>query len=256
LFGSRTTTYRVAISWATATTLAGSICSIFLAQTLIAQFSGKGIVPDALVGSEPFLLAVALGTGLTVILATRLGFPVSTTHGLTGAIIGSGVVAVGDQVAFAALGKQFFLPLVLSPILAIVIGAVLYAVFHFARVWLSIEKGTCVCVGNEVQWVAQPQLVTALAAPQARIAVVVDDETHCAERYIGKFFGINCQHAMDAAHFLSAGIVSFARGLNDTPKIAALLLAARALELRGGLLLVAVTMAVGGYWVRAGSPKP
>ena len=32
---------------------------------------------------------------------------------------------------------------------------------------------------------------------------------------------------MDATHFLSAGIVSFARGLNDTPKIAAMLLVVR-----------------------------
>ena len=246
LFGSRTTTYRVAISWATATTLAGSICSIFLAQALLAKFSGQGIVPDALVGSEHFLVAVALGAGLTVILATRLGFPVSTTHGLTGAIIGSDLVAVGDQVAFGALGKQFFLPLVLSPLLAVVIGATLYVVLHFARLRLRIGKGTCVCVGSEMQSIAQPQSVAVLAAPQPRIAVAVDDEARCAQRYIGKFVGINCQTAMDAAHFLSAGIVSFARGLNDTPKIAALLLAARALELRSGLVLVAVTMAIGG----------
>lgn len=52
LFGSRTTTYRTAITWATLATFAGSVCSIFLAQSLLKKFSGKGLVPDALVGSS------------------------------------------------------------------------------------------------------------------------------------------------------------------------------------------------------------
>ena len=73
LFGSRTTTYRTAITWATLTTFAGSVCAIFLAQSLLVKFSGKGLVPDALVGSEPFLLAVALGAGLTVMLVLCRG---------------------------------------------------------------------------------------------------------------------------------------------------------------------------------------
>jgi PiT family inorganic phosphate transporter len=51
---------------------------------------------------------------------------------------------------------------------------------------------------------------------------------------------------MDAAHFLSAGIVSFARGLNDTPKIAAMLLVVRALDIRWGIVAMAVAIAIGG----------
>ena len=51
LFGSGTCSYRTAISWATITTFAGSIMSIFLAQALLKKFSGKGIVPDQFVGS-------------------------------------------------------------------------------------------------------------------------------------------------------------------------------------------------------------
>ena len=46
LFGSRTSGYRTAISWATITTCAGSILSIFLAQTSLmkkcaAHFAGR-----------------------------------------------------------------------------------------------------------------------------------------------------------------------------------------------------------------------
>lgn len=70
LFGSRTCNYRTAISWATIATFAGSIMSIFLAQTLLKKFSSRGFVPDHFVGSEYFLLAVAIGAGLTVIIAT------------------------------------------------------------------------------------------------------------------------------------------------------------------------------------------
>src|ERR1700720_2406674 len=114
LFGSRTCYYRTAISWATITTFAGSIASIFLAQTLLKKFSGKGIVPDQFVGSEYFVLAVAIGAGLTVIMATLTGFPISPKHALTGAIIGCGVVAVGSRINLAALGKGFLLPLLLS----------------------------------------------------------------------------------------------------------------------------------------------
>ena len=51
---------------------------------------------------------------------------------------------------------------------------------------------------------------------------------------------------LDTLHFLSGGAASFARGLNDTPKMAALLMVAHALDIRWGFLAVAVMMAVGG----------
>ena len=247
LFGSGTTTYRTAISWATVTTFAGSVCSIFLAQSLLRKFSGKGLVPDALVGSEHFLLAVALGAGLTVILATRFGFPISTTHGLTGAIVGSGLVAVGGQVAFGVLGKAFLLPLMLSPLLAVLLGALLYLAFRFARLRLGITKESCVCIGTEQRVIPLPQPASLFAVQRAAaVALAVDSEAHCSERYAGAFLGIHCQRTMDAAHFVSSGVVSFARGLNDTPKMAALLLVVQAFDIRWGLVIVAAAIAVGG----------
>ena len=77
LFCSGTTNYKQAIGWATVTTFAGSVCSIFLAQALVKNFSGKGLVPYALTASPNFLLSVALAAGLTVIIATVASFPVS-----------------------------------------------------------------------------------------------------------------------------------------------------------------------------------
>jgi inorganic phosphate transporter, PiT family len=246
LFGSRTCNYRTAITWATMTMFAGSIMSIFLAQALLKKFSGKGIVPDHFVRSEYFLLAVAIGAGLTVILATVTGFPISTTHALTGAIIGCGLVAVGSQVNLSALGQGFILPLLLSPILAIVVAGGLYIFFHGLRVATGTTKEWCICVGTEEKVVAIPLSAFALCGAASTITLTVDEQENCRERYAGSFLGIGSQKVVDAAHFLSAGTVSFARGLNDAPKIVALLLIWKALDVRWGFAAVAATMAIGG----------
>lgn len=248
LFGSQTCSYRTAISWASITTFAGSIASIFLAQTLLKKFSGKGIVPDQIAGSEYFLLAVAIGAGVTVIIATFTGFPISTTHALTGAIVGCGFVAVGLGVNVSALGRGFVLPLLLSPILAIAVTGTLYVLFRALRIATGVTKEWCICVGAEERIVAIPQPSSAfvLRSAPATLTLAVDEQENCRERYAGSFLGINSQQVMDAGHFLSAGTVSFARGLNDTPKIVALLLLWKALDIRWGFAAVASTMAIGG----------
>lgn len=247
LFGSRTTNYRTAIGWATLTTGAGSIAAIFLAQGLLKKFSGKGLVPDALTAQPEFLLAVALGAGATVILATLLGFPISTTHGLTGALVGAGVVSGIGGVNFAALGKNFVTPLLLAPLLAVVGGAVVYCLLRGLRLASGINKEMCICVGTETQVipVARPDGVFA-AEVLPRVSVTADQPSVCWQKYTGTFLGVNAGRLVDAMHFMSAGAVSFARGLNDTPKVAALLLVATALDIQWGLVAVGVAMAAGG----------
>jgi len=248
LFGSGTCSYRTAITWATIATFAGSILSAFLAQTLLSKFSGKGIVPDHLAGSASFVLAVALAAGLTVILATITGFPVSTTHALLGAITGCGFIAVGAAVNVTALANGFVLPLLLSPILAILLGGLLYLLFHCARIASGLRKEWCVCLGTEEEVIEMPQpdsllRLRPLALPSH---LAIAEAEHCRQRYRGHFLGITSQQLVDLAHFLSAGMVSFARGLNDTPKIVALLLLGKALNIRFGFLAVALMMAIGG----------
>jgi PiT family inorganic phosphate transporter len=51
---------------------------------------------------------------------------------------------------------------------------------------------------------------------------------------------------LDYAHYLSAGVVSFARGLNDTPKIVGLLLVIQLFSIEWGMIFIAVTIAAGG----------
>jgi PiT family inorganic phosphate transporter len=252
IYGSGTAGYKTSITWATITTAAGSAASIFLAQALLKKFSGKGLIPDAFTGSEYFLLAVAVGAGLTVILATRLGFPISTTHAILGSMIGSGLVAVGfGGLNFSALGKGFVTPLLLSPVLAVVAGAILYGIFHALCHILGIPKEWCACIGERQQVIAMPQGSTfALRAIPMPELILVEGETvsSCNERYAGNIAGIDAQRLVDAGHFFSAGVVSFARGLNDTPKIAALLLLVKWLTPVSDIVIVMIAMAVGGLF--------
>ena len=192
LYGSGTTTLRTAALWGTATTFAGSVAALFLAGGMLAAFRGRGLVPDALVASPEFVCAVATGGALTSFLATRFGFPVSTTHALVGALLGAGL-AGGGEVRFAALGANFVYPLFFSPAVAAAAGAVVYLALRALRL-----------------------------APDHRTPL------------------------LDALHFLSTGAASFARGLNDTPKMAALVLAVPGLETHWGFLIVAVAVAAGG----------
>ncbi len=247
LFGSGTTSYRAAIIWATISTYAGSITSLFLAETLLKNFSGRGLVPNELAASPQFVLAVGLGAGLTVMLATITGFPISTTHGLVGALVGAGLTAVGTSVNFATLGTLFFLPLLASPLLAVALGVVSYVVARGIRVKLGVEKEWCVCVGEVVQLVpiSQPAGLLALA-PVALPQLSIGPIDQCRQQYKGKLFGGSVQRGLDTVHFLSAGSVGFARGLNDTPKIVALLLVINAFDVKLGMLMVALAMAIGG----------
>ena len=68
----------------------------------------------------------------------------------------------------------------------------------------------------------------------------------CEIHYRGQLLGIEAGVALDRLHFLSAGAVSFSRGLNDTPKIAALLLVAPSLGVFSGTGLVGLAIAAGG----------
>lgn len=245
LFGSGTTDYRRALLWATAATFLGSLTAVFLAGQLLKNFSGRGLVDISLVSNPQYVGAVALGTGMTVLLATRVGMPISTTHSLIGALVGAGWAA-GSAVNVGTLEVDFFAPLLGSPFLAITATAICYPLLHDARRRLGVTEHTCLCVGQrtvEVVPVASPAVILQQAE---RLSVSLGDTVVCRSRYQGHILGIEASAALDSAHYISAGAVSFARGLNDTPKIAALLLAAPLFGSFGNTLVVTLPMAIGG----------
>jgi PiT family inorganic phosphate transporter len=205
LFGSSTATYRAALAWATLTTFAGALVATRFAAGLVQAFSGKGLVPETLLLSAGYKVSVAFAAAVTVLLATRFGFPISTTHALTGALVGAGFVAAGKQLNLEALVKSFAVPLLVSPVLSCGLTAGIYSMRRtFGR--------------GEVELFKSSQLT-----------------------------GINLQRWLDLAHFGAAGLVSFARGFNDTPKITGLLVGLASLDRRAGTLGVGIAMAIGGW---------
>jgi PiT family inorganic phosphate transporter len=205
LFGAGVTNYKKAISWATITTFSGSVAAIFLAEELVKNFSGKGLVPNELIQTPIFAIAIALGAAITVFGATKIGMPISTTHSLVGGLFGAGVMAVGSDFNFEKLGNTFLMPLIVSPLMAAILSLVAYLLFKFLRKQipsLNKEKSTVI--------------------------------------------GISSSKVLDFLHYISSGIVSFARGLNDTPKIVGLLIIINTIDIKWSLISVAIIMALGG----------
>jgi inorganic phosphate transporter, PiT family len=253
LFGSNTADYRSAITLATLTTFAGAVCSVFVASALVQAFSGSGLVPAAVAASPQFLLSVAAGAGATVLLAALLGFPISTTHALTGALAGTGFIAVGTQLNLGRLGSGFFAPLLLSPFLSIVLTVPLYRGLRALGARLGIRRESCICVGpqkfvpvRQLQYSAALHRYTLPSPVFPGVDVTVGTKSDCVEKYDGKLVGISAQSLITGIHYLSSSAVSFARGLNDTPKIVGLLLVAQALHIQLGVLAIATAMSVGG----------
>ena len=244
LVGSGTTTYHRALAWATVTTFAGGMMALLLASSLMKAFTGKGLVPDAITVEPGFLLSVSLGAALTVLMATRLGLPVSTTHALIGGLVGAGLSATRGHIVFSALLSTFVLPLLLSPLLAMLLTVIIYPAFRYARVSLGVSSQSCVCVETVFEPV-RARADGALAMVRTGVALQTGQGVECVERYSGRMLGLEAGAVLDSLHYLSAGAVGFARGLNDTPKIVALLLAAQVLAPSMGLLVISIVMALG-----------
>ena len=245
LFGSGTTNYKKAINWATITTFSGSVAAIFLAEELVKNFSGKGLVPNELIQMPIFAISIALGAAFTVFIATKIGMPISTTHSLVGALFGAGVMAIGTEFNFAKLGKTFLVPLIVSPLMAAVLSLLLYLLFRYIRKKLNITKNSGIYIDKK----QEAEAITVLAHNMDAIhqtKVTTSIHHTKVETYNGKLLGISSQKILDSLHYLSAGIVSFARGLNDTPKIVGLLLIINTLDIKWGMIAVAITMALGG----------
>jgi len=251
LWGSGTASFKTALIWATASTLVGSLVTVLIAPKIARIFSGKGLLQDAAI--DPALLAAIGAAGATtVFLATFLHMPTSTTHALTGALVGAGLMA-GGGINWGLLLSKFAQPLLLSPIIAIAGTAIFYRFFRWGRHRLGLKADSCICVEQESP-LATPlpagsgAMIVAGIQP-AGLTVTLGEE--CAKPDANRLMGVRAQPVVDGLHYLSAGAVCFARAVNDTPKIAALLLAAGAFfeipPTPSVLVLVAVAMTLGGW---------
>src|SRR2546427_4488528 len=209
LWGAGRTTYKRALAWATAFTFLGSLVVIWAGGGLAAKFSGAKLVGKEIYTQMPFLAAVALAAAGTVLLASRLGLPISTTHALTGALVGAGVTAAGfAHVKFAALASGVVLPLLFSPIVSLALTMAICPLIA------KLATGRdCVCVDQPQSVVIAAPSTSATAVLIAPTAVRWAPATQCQTGVEAVRFSIT-----DGVHWLSGAGISFARGLNDTPK--------------------------------------
>jgi len=250
LVGSGVTDYRSAIAWGTVWTMIGAAVAAFVARAMVNTFS-HGLVQAGTIIEPAATLAVLTGAMAWVFFASRTGLPVSTTHALTGAIVGTGFIAfAGEGLIWSAIGKKIALPLLFSPFLALIVSLIVHpAVRLLAARW----EGACVCV-----------------MPASRALVAIDTHGGTRTLFQTTSFGSpvmavpsQCDRAdlqglvvgLDTIHWLSSGLASFARGTNDAPKIVAMLLlgsatatwpsASSQLAAFGG---VALAMGLGSYF--------
>lgn len=255
LYGSGVLSYRAALVSGTTATWFGSIAALFIADELVRSFSGKGLVDPAILAQGTFPVAVAGGAAVTVLLATRAGLPISTTHALIGALVGAGLSA--GSLDTARLGTAFALPLALGPLLAAPLAAAVYMAGRALRRQGQLEADDCLCLEPAIQPAVQPASQSVLQA-SARVTpsinssampgLRVGNDESCSTGPLG-WIGVSAVDGVGVLHCLSGLLVSFARGLNDTPKIAGVLLIGSSIALVSQqwlIVAIASIMALGG----------
>lgn len=249
LVGSGVSNYRTAIAWGTVWTMAGAIVSALVASAMVKTFS-HGLIQTPTPLHPAVALAVLTGAMAWVLIASRTGLPVSTTHALTGAIVGAGFMALGGEgLIWSAIGKKIGFPLLLSPVLAFAVSLLIHpAIRTLAKKW----EGACVCV---------------MSASRALVAIDAQGGTRTlfqTTTFSSPVMAVpsQCDRAglqglvvgHDTIHWLSSGLASFARGTNDAPKIVAMLLLGSATAIwpssavqYATFLGVALAMGLGSY---------
>ncbi len=239
LVGSGITDYRRAALWGTTWTIAGALLAGLLASGLVATFSGKGLLATAPAG-EAFPAAVACGALGWLAVATVTGLPVSTTHALVGGLCGAGIAAQGTTgVLWGAVGRKAALPLALSPFISLVLMGALFPLIRGA--FRQFDR-YCVCLERRSVALALPAGTAAMLAGRP-LAVIAGAD--CPPQVVSRFT------VLDSLHWLSSGLTSLFRGLNDTPKILALGVAAAAatgIADRSLYVLLALAMGAGSYF--------
>lgn len=223
--GARLAGVRTALIWATVMTVVGSVISLQLAEKMTKLFT-SGIVSAT--PTAPFAAAVLIGTTAWVALATIFKLPVSTTHALIGSMLGAGAIFASSGVQWNALLAKLVGPLLLSVVVAYVLTVVLTVVSRVVRAKLFVRSVAKADLDESALAGAGGSTVTRTAVEQ--------------KHKLG---------LLSLAHWLTSGLTSMARGMNDTPKIVAI----GSFALIGGMapttlaIGVAIAMAAGGLLV-------
>ncbi|HHO59009.1 MAG TPA: inorganic phosphate transporter [Thiotrichales bacterium] len=126
--GSGAITIKQAIIIAAIFEFAGAV----LAGGQVTKTIRKGIIDPSMLSATPELLiygmlASLVAAGIWLLIASRAGWPVSTTHTIVGAIVGFAVVGIGvDSVNWGKV-QSIVMSWVVSPVLS---GSIAYALFR------------------------------------------------------------------------------------------------------------------------------
>lgn len=215
LAGAGLTSVRGAIAWGTLWTVAGALAGLLWGGAMIKNIS-ESIYVERHDFYMPLALAICIAPILWVALATWRKWPVSTTHAVVGGLVGAGLMAYGTQgIDWATIFSKIALPLLGSPFMAIALAWFLTPALEKAakvtgriRLCLTPVPRVALAGGNMTRTTQAPIedcLVCACDSPQAGL-------TH----------GISL--SVDNMHWLTSGVLSFSRGLNDTPKLISIVL--------------------------------
>ncbi|MEE9161241.1 MAG: inorganic phosphate transporter [Gammaproteobacteria bacterium] len=136
--GSKALTIKSAIIIAAIFEFSGA----YLAGGEVTSTIRKGMVDSAMFADSPELLvygmlSALLAAGVWLLLATRSGLPVSTTHSIVGAIVGFAAVTMGiDAVQWGKVGN-IAMSWVVSPILA---GTMSYFLYRSVQILILDSK--------------------------------------------------------------------------------------------------------------------
>lgn len=222
-----------AIAWATLCTVAGGLVALAWGGDLVNTFSTLFTAADPAAGRR-IVAASLCGATAWVVLATRTGLPVSTTHALLGGIVGAVLTGTGaSDLNGAVLANKVLVPLLLSPLVAIAACWILLLAARYVAARVPAWKPGC-CEHDA--WRKNPY--------------VCADNARTDGRRLNERLWI-------VLHWFSGGATSFARSLNDVPKIAVFLIIADTLLPVGTgfsgataipIVAVTLTMALGGVW--------
>ena len=239
LFGSQSLSSRKALLWGAGWTFAGCLVAGLSGGALLHTFGREILSAEELAGSE-VPAAAACGAIGWVLLATRLGMPVSTTHSIVGALCGTGLASLGASgVAWTSLGGKVALPLLLSPVLSAGVALLLPQAL-FEGVGRLVDRCVCICIYRDR--IADAGGAGGAAAARG-LTVLAGDAASCPP-------GSAVRIGMQTLHLGSSALVSLARAWNDAPKIVALGLVSGAAAGPGSrtfFLLAAAAMALGSY---------
>lgn len=227
LYGGGILNYWQSLTWASIATAVGCLIAFLWVEGLAKTFTGKGIIGPELIDFPFFPLAIACAVIGTLFLATFLGFPISTTHALLGALVGIASTQGISKAAYSNIGT-IAAPLILSPLIAAGIAFLGWKLFGH-KFKKSKDPQACLCIDDQPSTslssannIAMSSMnVENLSIEGAGVSLVLNSFAECKTKNYREILSLPLR---DILHMGSSFAVCAARGMNDAPKIAGLLL--------------------------------